>query len=30
VFLAGGLGTTPHPALALEDFTSREDLMPTI
>src|SRR3954462_2311723 len=30
VFLAGGLGTTPHPALALEDFTTREDLMPTI
>ena len=30
IFLAGGLGTTPHPALALEDFTSREDLMPTI
>ena len=30
VFIAGGLGTTPHPALALEDFTAREDLMPTI
>jgi sulfite reductase (ferredoxin) len=30
VFVAGGLGTTPHPALALEDFTSREDLMTTI
>jgi sulfite reductase (ferredoxin) len=30
IFLAGGLGTTPHPALALEEFTSREDLMPTI
>lgn len=30
VFLAGGLGTTPHPAQALEEFTSREDLLPTI
>ena len=30
VFIAGGLGTTPHPALALEEFTSREDLLPTI
>jgi sulfite reductase (ferredoxin) len=30
VFLAGGLGANPHPALALEDFTSREDLLPTI
>jgi sulfite reductase beta subunit-like hemoprotein len=30
VFVAGGLGTTPHPALALEEFTSREDLMTTI
>jgi sulfite reductase (ferredoxin) len=30
VFLAGGLGATPHPALALEPFTAREDLMPTI
>ena len=30
VFLAGGLGATPHPAQALEDFTSREDLLPTI
>jgi sulfite reductase beta subunit-like hemoprotein len=30
VFLAGGLGTTPHPAQALEDFTTREDLLPTI
>jgi len=30
VFLAGGLGATPHPALALEDFTAREDLLPTI
>ena len=30
VFIAGGLGTTPHPALALEDFTPREELLPTI
>ena len=30
VFIAGGLGTTPHPALSLEDFTSREDLLPTM
>lgn len=30
VFIAGGLGTTPHPAHALEEFTSREDLMATI
>lgn len=30
VYIAGGLGATPHPALALEDFTSREELMPTI
>ena len=30
IFIAGGLGATPHPALSLEDFTSREDLMPTI
>ncbi len=30
VFLAGGLGANPHPALALEEFTSREDLLPTI
>jgi sulfite reductase (ferredoxin) len=30
VFLAGGLGTTPHPALALEDFTTREDLLATV
>ncbi len=30
VFIAGGLGATPHPALALEDFTAREDLLPTI
>jgi len=30
IYIAGGLGATPHPALALEDFTSREDLLPTI
>ena len=30
VYLGGGLGPNPHPAIALEDFTSREDLLPTI
>lgn len=30
VYIAGGLGANPHPAVALEDFTSREDLLPTI
>ena len=30
VYIAGGLGANPHPALALEEFTSREDLLPTI
>src|SRR4029077_20845439 len=30
VFMAGGLGANPHPAQALEAFTSREDLLPTI
>jgi sulfite reductase beta subunit-like hemoprotein len=30
VYVAGGLGATPHPALALEEFTSRDDLMPTL
>ncbi|HET7489243.1 MAG TPA: nitrite/sulfite reductase [Acidimicrobiales bacterium] len=30
VFFAGGLGANPHAAVALEDFTSREDLIPTI
>jgi sulfite reductase (ferredoxin) len=30
VFVAGGLGANPHPALALEDFTPREELLPTI
>jgi sulfite reductase (ferredoxin) len=30
VFVAGGLGATPHPALAIEEFTAREDLMATL
>src|SRR2546421_2040636 len=30
VLIAGGLGTTPHEALALEEFTAREDLVPTL
>jgi sulfite reductase (ferredoxin) len=30
VFIAGGLGANPHPAQALEPFTAREDLLPTI
>lgn len=30
VYVAGGLGATPHPALALEEFTTREDLLPTL
>lgn len=30
VFIAGGLGANPHPAIALEEFTSKEDLLPTI
>lgn len=30
VYVAGGLGATPHPALALEEFTSRDELLPTI
>ena len=30
VFVAGGLGANPHPALALEEFTTREELLPTI
>src|SRR5260221_13350763 len=30
VMVAGGLGANPHPAQALEEFTSREDLLPTI
>ena len=30
VFVAGGLGANPFPAMLLEEFTSREDLLPTI
>ncbi len=30
VFVGGGLGTTPFPAQALEEFTVREELLPTI
>ena len=30
VFIAGGLGANPHPALAIEPFTARVDLLPTI
>jgi sulfite reductase (ferredoxin) len=30
VYIAGGLGANPHPALALEDFTPKEELLPTI
>jgi len=30
VFIAGGLGATPHPALALEEFTPREELLATL
>ena len=30
VFMAGGLGANPHPAQAVEEFTAREDLLPTI
>ncbi|MSO38395.1 MAG: nitrite/sulfite reductase [Acidimicrobiia bacterium] len=30
IVMAGGLGATPHPAQALEDFTAREDLLPSI
>ena len=30
VFVAGGLGANPHPALAIEEFTARKDLMPTL
>ena len=30
VFVAGGLGANPHPALALEEFTPREDLLATV
>ena len=30
VFFAGGLGANPFPAQALEEFTPREELLPTI
>jgi sulfite reductase beta subunit-like hemoprotein len=30
VFVAGGLGANPHPALALEEFTPRDQLMATL
>ena len=30
VFIAGGLGANPHAALALEPFTAKDDLLPTI
>src|SRR6266480_1300006 len=30
VFFAGGLGANPHAAQALEEFTPREELMPTL
>ena len=30
VYVGGGLGANPHPAMALEDFTAKEDLLPTI
>ncbi len=30
VFIAGGLGANPHAALALEEFTPREELLPTL
>jgi len=30
LYIAGGLGANPHPALALEPFTAKEDLLPTI
>jgi len=30
VYVAGGLGANPFPALALEDFTAKEDLLPTL
>jgi sulfite reductase (ferredoxin) len=30
VMVAGGLGANPHEAQVLEEFTSREDLMPTL
>ena len=30
VFVAGGLGANPHAALAVEEFTPKEELLPTI
>ncbi|MCP4434361.1 MAG: nitrite/sulfite reductase [Actinomycetia bacterium] len=30
VYVAGGLGANPHPAVALEDFTTREELLATL
>lgn len=30
VFFAGGLGANPHPAQALEEFTPRDQLLPTL
>ena len=30
VFIAGGLGATPFEARAIEEFTSKEDLLPTL
>ncbi len=30
IFIAGGLGPNPHPAQALEDFTSKEDFLATV
>jgi sulfite reductase beta subunit-like hemoprotein len=30
IFVAGGLGANPHPAQALEEFTPREELLPTL
>src|SRR4029079_15392660 len=30
VFIAGGLGANPHAAQALEEFTSRDELLPTL
>lgn len=30
LYIAGGLGANPHPALAFEDFTPREELLATL
>ena len=30
VYIAGGLGTTPSAAIALEEFTAKEELLPTL